>query len=59
MNHASEIFSYNLKKNSWKQLSNVNTATYATLALSKTERRYVNTTDGKKNDGLGNFTAQF
>lgn len=48
MNHAAEIFSYNLKKNTWKQLSNVNTSTYASLALSKTERRYVTTTDGKK-----------
>jgi dipeptidyl aminopeptidase/acylaminoacyl peptidase len=48
MNHAAEIFSYNLKKKTWKQLSNVNTATYATLTLSKTERRYVATTDGKK-----------
>ncbi|TDE54944.1 S9 family peptidase [Flavobacterium sp. GT3P67] len=48
MNHAAEIFSYNLKKNTWKQLSNVNTTTYNSLALSKTERRYVTTTDGKK-----------
>jgi dipeptidyl aminopeptidase/acylaminoacyl peptidase len=48
MNHAAEIFSYNLKKNSWKQLSNINTTTYKSLALSKTERRYVTTTDGKK-----------
>lgn len=48
MNHAAEIFSYNLKKNTWKQLTNVNTATYSTLALSKTEKRYVTTTDGKK-----------
>ncbi|MBG6060890.1 dipeptidyl aminopeptidase/acylaminoacyl peptidase [Flavobacterium sp. CG_9.1] len=48
MNHAAEIFSYDLKKNSWKQLSNVNTATYNSLALSKTEKRYVTTTDGKK-----------
>lgn len=48
MNHAAEIFSYNLKKNSWKQLSNVNTTTYKSLALSKTEKRYVTTTDGKK-----------
>ena len=48
MNHASEIFSYNLKKKLWKQLSNVNTSTYNSLALSKTERRYVTTTDGKK-----------
>ncbi len=48
MNHAAEIFLYNLKKNTWNQLTNVNTATYSTLALSKTERRYVTTTDGKK-----------
>ncbi|MFV5696737.1 alpha/beta fold hydrolase [Flavobacterium sp. ZT3R17] len=48
MNHAAEIYSYNLKKNIWKQVSNVNTATYNSLALSKTERRYVTTTDGKK-----------
>ncbi len=48
MNHAAEIFSYNLKKNTWKQLTNVNTKTYSKLAMSKTERRYVTTTDGKK-----------
>ncbi len=48
MNHAAEIFSYNLKKNTWKQLTNVNTDTYSKLALSKTEKRYVTTTDGKK-----------
>ncbi|WP_338647008.1 S9 family peptidase [Flavobacterium sp. KS-LB2] len=48
MNHAAEIFSYNLNKNTWKQLSKVNSATYNSLALSKTERRYVTTTDGKK-----------
>lgn len=48
MNHAAELFSYDLKKKVWNQLSNVNTTTYSTLALSKTERRYVTTTDGKK-----------
>ena len=48
MNHAAEIFSYNLKKKSWKQLTNVNTNTYNSLALSKTVRRYVTTTDVKK-----------
>jgi dipeptidyl aminopeptidase/acylaminoacyl peptidase len=48
MNHASEIFSFDLKKNTWKQLSDVNTQIYSSLALSKTERRYVTTTDGKK-----------
>ncbi|MCV9932113.1 S9 family peptidase [Flavobacterium sp. LS1R47] len=48
MNHANEIFSFNFKKNTWKQLSDVNTDTYEKLTLSKTERRYVTTTDGKK-----------
>jgi dipeptidyl aminopeptidase/acylaminoacyl peptidase len=48
MNHAAEIFSFNLKKNTWNQLSNVNTATYANLQLGKIEKRYVTTTDGKK-----------
>jgi hypothetical protein len=38
MNHASEIYSFDLKKNTWKQITNVNTATYDSLALSKTER---------------------
>jgi N-acetylneuraminic acid mutarotase len=37
MNHASEIYSFDLKKNTWKQITNVNTATYDSLALSKTE----------------------
>jgi hypothetical protein len=41
MNHASDFF-FDLKKNTWKQITNVNTAT--SLALSKTERRYVTTT---------------
>ena len=48
MNHASEIYSFDLKKKSWKQITNVNTTTYNSLALSKTVRRYVTTTDGKK-----------
>jgi len=48
MNHATEIYSYHLKKKNWIQLSHVNSAVYDTLALSKTERRYVTTTDGKK-----------
>ena len=48
MNHASEIYSYEFKKKAWKQLTKVNTEVYSKLALSKTERRYVTTTDGKK-----------
>ncbi|UUC46074.1 S9 family peptidase [Flavobacterium cerinum] len=48
MNHAPEIYAYDLKKKSWKQLTTVNNESYGKLALSKTERRYVTTTDGKK-----------
>ncbi len=48
MNHATEIFSYDLKKKKWAQLTKVNDAAYAGIALSKTEKRYVTTTDGKK-----------
>lgn len=48
MNHAQEIFSYNLKKKTWKQLTTVNDAEYKKLALGKIEKRYVTTTDGKK-----------
>ncbi len=48
MNHAGELYSYDLKKNTWKQLSNINTEAYSSIALSKTEKRIVTTTDGKK-----------
>lgn len=48
MNHAPEIYSYDLSKKTFKQLTHVNTKTYEGLALSKTERRYVTTSDGKK-----------
>jgi len=48
MNHAADIYSFDLKKKSWKQLTTINAAVYDTLALSKTEKRYVTTTDGKK-----------
>lgn len=48
MNHAPDIWSYDLSKNTFKQLTNVNGKTYSSLAMSKTERRYVTTTDGKK-----------
>jgi len=48
MNHALEIYSYNLKKKAWLQLTKTNEETYSKLALPKYERRYVTTTDGKK-----------
>ncbi|MGH2667306.1 S9 family peptidase [Flavobacterium sp.] len=48
MNHAAEIFSFDLKKKTWKQLTTVNKATYDKLALPKFVKRTVTTTDGKK-----------
>jgi dipeptidyl aminopeptidase/acylaminoacyl peptidase len=48
MNHALEIYSYNIKKKTWLQLTKVNDETYSKLSLPKYERRYVTTTDGKK-----------
>ena len=48
MNHAAEIYSYNLKKKTWIQLTKINDEIYSKLSLPKYERRYVTTTDGKK-----------
>lgn len=48
MNHAAEVYSYNLKKKTWLQLTKINDETYSKLSLPKYERRYVTTTDGKK-----------
>ncbi|MGC4040730.1 MAG: S9 family peptidase [Flavobacterium sp.] len=48
MNHASEIYSFNLKKKTFSQLTKTNDEAYSKLAMSKYERRYVTTTDGKK-----------
>ena len=48
MNHAVEIYAYNLKLNTWLKLTNVNDEAYSKLNLPKYERRYVTTTDGKK-----------
>lgn len=48
MNHAAEIYSFNLKDGSFKQLTHINDALYAGVALPNVEKRYVTTTDGKK-----------
>lgn len=48
MNHANEIYRYDLKSNTWTQLTKVNSTAYDSITLSKTEKRYVTTTDGKK-----------
>ncbi|MCS4239951.1 S9 family peptidase [Myroides odoratus] len=46
-NHATEIFSYDLKKKSWNQITKVNDEIYSKIALSKSEKRIVKTVDGK------------
>ena len=48
MNHAAEIYSFDLMKKTWLQLTKINDEFYSKLSMSKTERRYVTTTDGKK-----------
>lgn len=48
MNHATEIYSYNITSKKWLQLTKVNDAAYKNITPSKTEKRYVTTTDGKK-----------
>jgi dipeptidyl aminopeptidase/acylaminoacyl peptidase len=48
MNHSKEIYSYDLKKNTWLKLTEVNDKAYAKLSLPTYEKRYVTTTDGKK-----------
>ena len=48
MNHAAELFSVSITEGSMKQLTHVNDNTYSTIALCKTERRWVTTTDAKQ-----------
>ncbi len=47
-NSAPELFSYDLKRKNWKQITAVNHEAYAKLQPSKTEKRWVETTDGKQ-----------
>jgi dipeptidyl aminopeptidase/acylaminoacyl peptidase len=48
MNHATEIYKLNLQTGSFMQMTHVNDEAYAKLAMVKTERRFVTTTDNKK-----------
>lgn len=48
INRAAEIFSFNTKTERWNQLSNANDEMYKNIGVSRTERRYVTTTDGKQ-----------
>jgi dipeptidyl aminopeptidase/acylaminoacyl peptidase len=47
-NHAAEVYSININTGEMKQLSHVNDNIYNSLELSRTERRWVTTTDNKK-----------
>ena len=47
MNHAAEIYSVDIATGNMAQLTHVNYETYSRLSMSKTERRFVKTTDGK------------
>jgi len=47
-NMAAEVFSYDLKKKSWKQITHVNDEFYSKIAKCTSEKRWVTTTDGKK-----------
>jgi len=47
MNHATEIYSLNIKTGAMQQLSAANDETYADIKMSKIEKRMVKTTDGK------------
>lgn len=48
INHAVELYSVDITSGAMRQLTHVNDASYNTISLSKTERRWVTTTDNKK-----------
>lgn len=48
MNHAPEVYSFDLKTSDFQQLTHVNDELYDALDLPKVEKRYVTTTDGKQ-----------
>lgn len=47
-NTATEIYSFDLTKNTWNKITRVNDAVYNRIAKSKVEKRYITTTDGKQ-----------
>lgn len=48
MNHAVEVYVFDLKKHTFKQLTTVNDSLYKSIALPKVEKKFVTTTDGKQ-----------
>jgi Tol biopolymer transport system component len=55
MNHAPELYSVNISNGSMSQLTHVNDATYNSIGMCRTERRFVKTTDA----GLGYLPTRF
>lgn len=47
MNHATELYTVNIPSGNMQQLTHVNDDVYAAIKMSKTERRFIKTTDGK------------
>lgn len=47
MNHAAELYTVDLSNGNMVALTHVNDVVYATIAMCKTERRFVKTVDGK------------
>ncbi|MFD1614023.1 S9 family peptidase [Gelatiniphilus marinus] len=48
MNHAKEVYSFDLKKKTFNQITNLNTDFYSKIDMPKIEKRYVTTTDNKQ-----------
>jgi len=48
MNHAAEIYSYDLKKKVWKKLTTVNDEVYSKIKMSQVKAEYFETTDGEQ-----------
>jgi dipeptidyl aminopeptidase/acylaminoacyl peptidase len=48
MNHAAELYSVDINSGNMMQLTHVNDSIYNSIALCKTERRFVKTTDNKQ-----------
>jgi dipeptidyl aminopeptidase/acylaminoacyl peptidase len=48
MNHAAEVYSIDITTGAMQQLTHVNDNVYNNIGLSRTERRWVTTTDNKK-----------
>jgi len=48
MNRAAELYTFHTKTKAWKQITDVNKSIYNTVGKSRTERRFVTTSDNKQ-----------